>query len=787
MHMPRLNSLLASIAIGQLSVFAYAYEINNHADMSQTAALKSTLNNAAKLNKLGLRGLPLIDSRQRLSLAPISGALPEIRYCFGEFLPGSTARVYEASAAGRLQDPTIEQPDWAGRRFTIAQLIRYGACFEDSESPFSKPLSHFYSVQQSGAGLTTPAGTPNSLVWSLRRGEGNGFTGSNHYTWQDARDSLHQAITLPTTTQRSNAWGVTFQALGHIQHHLQDMASPQHVRNDPHCNATVCAAALQYRPSGYEYYFDQRFQIIRNLAASASTPIMFGLPREFWNANTANDLTTTNPTRAMNANEGIAAYTSTNFVSAGKDFRVSFLPTPGGSVFQPADGLPFPRPAPSITNVPIANLFSAGANLERVRVSLCGGNLANCKMRFVGTETEPSALASSLSATSQELLRPNGTYGGGGLFQQNFFTYTDAAIKLVPKAVEYSAGLIDYFFRGEMEVRLPTEGVYGIIDGGDPASNCKDACGFKRLKVRLKNVTAPINGVAQDFVGGTMTAVVKFSRNSCFQSDFSADPGPLYPFNPSCFLAGSEPIEEQVIADAIPSPFNLASGSEVALTLNFTNPIPINAWNIKLQFVYRGQLGQEEDGVAVHTHRFSSPTPLRYTNEYDYLLINQQLYTRAQVNTNQTLLSQVVPTSCVIGAAGSRQLAASCFNPQTVPTSWTGANGVVLASLNALPTNTHALWVYLIDYFGQTSATFPGPDGTVLARTFFARDLISLDADSSQVGGDFLAQWRNLQVWQNYSRYYLASADQTAPPLAVFNQRPAFPTTTPVKMTSVNF
>ncbi len=775
--------------------FVLAYEINNHADMSQRAAtIATSMQTSGKLSRLGLKNLPIQDDRQTFAL---SSGLPIIRYCFGEYLPDGTEREYRlaSTTSGRVQDPTIVQPNWngaGGTKLNITQFFRYGACFEDSETPGKRPLAHFYNPQDSGRGLNFGLAQPgpSSIDWMLVRNPiPSGNTGPQHYGYLDARDYFFKAATEPTKAARDANWGLTFQALGHVTHHLQDMASPQHVRNDPHCNdPDLCLSALGlFRPSGYEYYFDTRFQVIRNLAASASAPILFGLPREFWNANTSDSngaILTTNPAQPASTSQGMAAYASTNFVSAGKDFQVNVLAS--SNIFRPASDLPFPRPSQTFNDIAVTSLIP-GANPDSVRVKLCGGSLANCKIRFIGTETDPSALASSVSAFSQELLRPATAYGGDGLFQQNFFTYTDAATKLVPRAVEYSSGLIDYFFRGEMQVRLPAEGVYGIIDGGDPASNCKDACGFRKLKVRVSNVTVPINGVAQDFVGGTITAVVKFSRNTCFQSDFSADPGPLFPFNPSCFVTGSEPVEEQVTADPLPAPFSLASGSEVALTLNFTNPIPVNAWNIKLQFIYRGQMGQELDAVAVHTKRLSSPTPLRYENEYDYLLINQKLYTRAEVNASQTLLSQVVPVSCVTGAAGSRQLVSSCFNPQTIPTSWTGTNGVVLASLNALPTNSHAMWVFLIDYFGQTSASFPGPSGTVSSATFFARDLISPDADSTQVGGDFLIQWRNLQVWQNFSRYYLASTDQTAAPPSVSNQRPAFPTTTPVKMTTVNF
>ena len=63
---------------------------------------------------------------------------------------------------------------------------------------------------------------------------------------------------------------------------------------------------------------------------------------------------------------------------------------------------------------------------------------------------------------------------------------------LVPRAVAYSAGLIDYFFRGQMYVAPGAEGIYSLLDHGDPGSNCKDSCGFTKVKLKVANATPDI-------------------------------------------------------------------------------------------------------------------------------------------------------------------------------------------------------------------------------------------------------------------------------------------------------
>ena len=94
-------------------------------------------------------------------------------------------------------------------------------------------------------------------------------------------------------------------------------------------------------------------------------------------------------------------------------------------------------------------------------------------------------------------------------------------------AVAYSAG-IDYFFRGQLEITLPDEGVYSLVDHrdfsgeGPPATDAVSGFkGFKTIKLKLRNVTpdiAPSGGgtiAPQTMPGGNLVAVLKFTRNLC--------------------------------------------------------------------------------------------------------------------------------------------------------------------------------------------------------------------------------------------------------------------------------
>jgi hypothetical protein len=227
-----------------------AYEINNHADMSQEAANLSVLRqDTSKLSRLGLKQFILTEGKQTF---PLDAGLGPIPYCFGSSKPEPwrvtmrDASEFAAVTARPAQDGSVAQPGWlvaGGAKLTIAQMIRYGACYEDEEEPNIRSLAHFYNPQNGGAGLSEtglPLG-PNSMEWMLKRDVSTGILGKagvNYYTWEDARNNFYYALTgrnlvpaYPVTgdVRREAAWCRTFQSLGHIVHHLQDMGSPPHL------------------------------------------------------------------------------------------------------------------------------------------------------------------------------------------------------------------------------------------------------------------------------------------------------------------------------------------------------------------------------------------------------------------------------------------------------------------------------------------------------------------------------------------------------------------------------
>ncbi len=190
---------------------SFAYKEGSHEKMSEFAANASVLAQVGKLNDLGL--LYAINDKVNQKFPKWDGQ--------GDPLP-------------------------------ILDLIKYGASYEDSDP---RALNHFFNPLNN-SGLTI-AGIPllntTSPNWAL---EDNGdatsnIAGQQQFSYKDARSYFYNALTKPAKTDRDKAWGLTFQTLGQVIHHVQDMAQPQHVRNDAHLDAGPEWFYL-YNPSLYE-------------------------------------------------------------------------------------------------------------------------------------------------------------------------------------------------------------------------------------------------------------------------------------------------------------------------------------------------------------------------------------------------------------------------------------------------------------------------------------------------------------------------------------------------------
>jgi hypothetical protein len=533
---------------------------------------------------------------------------------------------------------------------------------------FQRVYGHFYDpVNDRPLTVKVPTGTvppvvfvpvvlgPKSTEWALKAGTtipytpyANPVAGENHYNVPSAREAMWRALTLKTRIfndlpltngnnlaltsvaaqredERNAYWATMFRAVGDVVHLLQDAGQPQHTRNDAH-SGLGCLPGTDTCVFGHasfaENYFAARtlqsgqFTLEEGLTATKPGQVISTSAAQLKYDGYApptfthfSDYFSTDTGGGNASGKGLANYSNRGFFSFGTNIGNTDFPLPNESALTYSD-----ITGPTVKDMS-GNVVAGG----KATITFRNGSVTDT----VTGAVEPNVKLSTEGVFDQFLIQK----GQAPRYTLNYYNYDDQARLLIPRAVAYSAGLIDYFFRGQMEVNLPAEGIYAIIDHADTLSNCKDDCGFKKIKAKVKNTTPPIvesgtnTTYAQDMTGGVMVAVAKFHRNNCYLPDLSGEyvqeilPPGAGGFRPTTTIVIQvtdqwQPCRsqtEEIVTSLPTSVASLAAGIENTFSFNFDKPIPINAVDLYLQIVYRGKLGAEDDAVAVQTIDISEP------------------------------------------------------------------------------------------------------------------------------------------------------------------------------------
>lgn len=475
-----------------------AYEVTTHEDMSEAAAFSSVLAKPETLSALGL--------------------------------------------TGGMDDPKLIFPNSKGNAKTIKFLIRDGSRFEDS---LLRPVNHFFD-SISGDALLPLVAKP-SPTWALEDKGSIVFPLLQRYSFADARDYLYKALTLADETERKKHFGLTFETLGRVIHHIQDMAQPQHVRLDPHLKLSDADKPDWFFEEGsrYETYTKS---LGGNLPFNTYAPVnskddlsFLTTARSFWHT-------------AQGGGIGLAEFTNSNFVSAGTNFDTDRYPNPRLAQATAHDG-------------------NANSLLQREGLTVppeCLPPNQPCFMTFFrsrvqdnyrSTASKDNDYTSTLSIFDQDLQVQNKR-----AFSLNRFNFIAAHEFLIPRAVAYSAGLIDYFFRGKLEVEDVT-----FTDSG--------------ISLRVKNAIDPQKTPAWQ----NELLYAKTSNGSAGSFTVAFD------------YQDSSGKTQYGVSNTIPvrATDTLAPGQISSDVYDFALTIPSEAKDVNYRLVFRGKLGQEEDAVAV--------------------------------------------------------------------------------------------------------------------------------------------------------------------------------------------
>lgn len=652
------TKLILATSLSFIATWANSYELATHAATTYNAYLKSNLVLGGTLVKdFGI---------EVLLVNPDTSGMP-----FGENyydIQGSTimerkAQDYEKNVIKpipRIDISPLTLSGWLMRGAIREDDLGTVLGFRKGDDPHDDPYgsifrvyNHFFdpihniplTVLHDELGETTPnwaIGTTDAFATPMAENIGR----RNHFTVFDARETMYRALTgqskngtnlgnnlaLPAPeVDRKKYWATLFRALGDILHLNQDMAQPQHTRNEAH---TGLGGPLSNSVTGHESVFEM---YIDARATGSNSYSIDGLPKQpyppldFGNYdypipafNKISDYWSSGIGATSLSGKGLADYSNHGFFTTGNNIG----------------GTKFAAPSPIAANyVPQRTLYPEGMAKQFIMNYLAGPVVDN----NTGNQTNPDSIRMVRESIWKEFSTASNVYS----LDRN--TYDDMANLLIPRAVSYSAGLINYLFRGQMKISLPDEGVYSLVDHSsisiaDPLHEFK---GFNKIKLKLANTTP--NGEAMP--AGKLTAVLKFHRNKCYKNDLSGYP-PFVDWN-TCRTD-----EEEIV---VSNPAN--GGADVALTetsqpfaFDFTNALPLNATDVYLQLVYRGKLGVEDDAVVVATQDISEPTFFSYLNASDYIHIGNTVYTRNEVNTLPGVIGLVSPQSLVDNTLAPPQL-----------------------------------------------------------------------------------------------------------------------------------
>ena len=515
----------------------------------------------------------------------------------------------------------------------------------------------------------------------------------NHYSYLDARNAFWWALTRKTSKEHGFAdsavsreldaedrmilWATVFRSLGNVVHLLQDTAQPQHSRIDPHSPKD---SAEQQAFEGYTnsrvlgggevgYFFRGFFSAsihAENLTVpplgtygtvesnSQSAPISFATPLRFF---TTRKWIEGDAPGYMDR-KGLADYSARGFFTGGS------MPGMEGSHPHQSPPSDLLDPSYSISFSPCEAIFEVDPRITNV---VCRHFLHAVR------DTVSPGYAASIDELPPGFTLPDAPVAADGIFRRILHehglsypldipevTWSPSVLDTVgnltiPRAIGYSAGLLDFFFRGEIKLSRPTDGVYAVADQGTPHyvingvpwGSDGQVFGFKKVRVGIRNVTM-VNEqgldtfkdvgsgtiIPQLMHGGTdssgnptghLVAIARYHRNPCYEPDLSGEyvqmrdlntgfplePGPFSSRIPSGCTVNESRTEFQEISVSAPIGLD-ASGNLVMPPLSGSS-LCVNAGNINTGA--HGIAAEcESDAVLAEFDFSNDPIPINATD-----------------------------------------------------------------------------------------------------------------------------------------------------------------------------
>jgi hypothetical protein len=344
-----------------------------------------------------------------------------------------------------LNAPTLDYTTSTGVPGNALSLITFGALWED-DGPTNRSVQHFYDPQfnhYAGRGLSLPTGTffP-SPQWALEdTGDvTSAVSGVQNNSYRQAEQYFYSGLITPTAAGRAAYFSSMFQSLGQVVHHIQDMAQPQHTRNDIHPPFLSLERSWYERYTGTQFPTQSAMHSFLLAHPYSGSPPNFASVRQYWSTNTAG---ATTPLYV-----GMAEFTAENFVSADTEFQTTGAL--GAETILPNPNFPYPNGSGKsvVPSQPVTIGLPAGGTYNGVFDFLMGTAYDG----YTNSTSAPLRLAAS-SLWDPFVRGTNWNAGSQRILVENTKVFDDVQTVLLPRAVVFSTGLINHFFRGRLNIQ----------------------------------------------------------------------------------------------------------------------------------------------------------------------------------------------------------------------------------------------------------------------------------------------------------------------------------------------
>ena len=314
---------------------------------------------------------------------------------------------------------------------TPIEWVAFGA--EREDYPSVRSVNHFFDPVHDApltvgawpfctTTVSSPLGTVHTVranAWALQSQP------SNDWGLPKARDYQREVILGPNPGVRGQNVGFLFRSLGQIVHLVQDMGQPEHTRNDQHL-FPIGAGADLYEQWSWANLIDSKIENADAYFTGYNTVVLPTFGQYFHDTD----------------GRGMADYSNRNFVTQ----DTNYSDKTASKCFK-YDAPELDLAVPRLVLVTEHPLDDNGVQFEQVLFETIYESL----VFDAYTETTlTDGYHTVLSAFDAETKKYD---PAKAVYSLNDSSYQTRAGLLVPRAVGYSAGLIDHFFRGRIDAQ----------------------------------------------------------------------------------------------------------------------------------------------------------------------------------------------------------------------------------------------------------------------------------------------------------------------------------------------